>query len=454
MPWWGWLISALALVVVLGIVAARRAAHAERKRTISWWAGRNGFRYTKGSPELLGYLRGAPFDRGSSRDVQDLLSGQVAGRPALITQFSWYHLPSGEQSDATGTSGLRSGICSAALLELPAPVPELLVRKEITVDRALGRDLQLESEQFNAAFRINGTVDRFSYDVLHPRTMQWLLSDPRARRYSFRFDGPMLVVWQEEQVKGATELGELTDFLATLYGMVPQFVFGMGYQPQVGQTTVPISAIPPAAFGSTPVGALAFLQRLTHRGHTIERYEHVRELWGATSTAVSVKINVPTVWPVLMIAPKVLATSASPPRKPRFDDGVRSDDKAFDKVFACGTPRPDFALRVLRPELTGWLRSQPLEQLGATVVFQSEQLTPEHDGVPEPTRRGGVWVSAVGELANQPLADQLTELVCDIVERLPGEVLSYHLDAPRPPEPPGGYPNQLPGYFVLPSHRV
>jgi hypothetical protein len=447
-----WLYWTIGVVAVVGAVlwwAARAVAHDERKHSVSWWSARNGFRYTTGTPQLLGHLRGAPFDRGTSRDVQDLLTGQLAGRPAMLLQFSWYHLPSGSQSESTGTSGIRSGICAAAVIELPGPVPDLFVRRETTADRARGRDLQLESEQFNAAFRITGTVDKFSYDVLNPRVMQWLLTDPRARRFSFRLAGPMLVVWQEQQVDGALQLGELADFAATLFGMVPDFVYRDGYRPD-GPTSTPLSAIPPAAHGQTPTGSVAFLQRLAHRGHQVERYEIVRTLWATTANAVCVKINVPTVWPVLMIAAKQLVT---PPRIPRFDDGVLSGDAEFDEVFACGTPRPDFAMLVLRRELTQRLLRYPILR-SATVIFQSEGRTPKDHGVPEPTNVAGVWVNAVGTLADQALADQLTEICCDIVESLPADVRGYHLDAPRPPAPAGGYPNQLPTYYVRPQDRV
>jgi hypothetical protein len=80
-------------------------------------------------------------------------------------------------------------------------------------------------------------------------------------------------------------------------------------------------------------------------------------------------------------------------------------------------------------------------------------VTPEDDGVPERAARGGLWVSAAGELADQALADAVTELACDLMAALPPSVLEYHVGAPVP-APPGGWGNELPDYVVAPRHRV
>ena len=426
MIWW----IASGTVGLLLVVMLFRATSNEDRKTVSWWAARNGFRYTAGTPQLLKHLNGAPFDRGSSQDLHDVLSGPIAHRPALIVQFSWFRV-------GTGPDGLHSGICSAAVLELPAPVPELLVRE------GSGGDLRLESEEFNAAFRVDGAHDRFSYDVLNPRVMELLLAN---QGFSIRLGGNTLALWRDGPLDGATRLGELRDFAATLYGLIPAFVHTSGYpatpSPRISEIT---------DLGPTPVGTLHLMQHLTHRGHEVERYEHARKLWGVTETAISVKIAVPTVWPVLMIAAKRIASERG--RQPRFDDGVRSGDPRFDAVYACGTPRPDFALKVLTREFTDLLLDRPATRK-ACVIFQSEQLTPEDDGVPETVQRGGIWVSAVGELTDQALADRITELACDLVEALPEDVLTYHVDAPVD-EPPGGrWGNELPGYVVLSNHRV
>jgi hypothetical protein len=152
-----------------------------------------------------------------------------------------------------------------------------------------------------------------------------------------------------------------------------------------------------------------------------------------------------------MIAAKQIASERG--RDPRFDDGVVAGQPTFDRLYACGTPRPDFAKKVLTKEFTDLIVNSK-DNRRACVIFQSELLTPEDDGVPETTRRGGVWVSDVGELADQALADRLAELACDLIEALPAGVVGYHVDESTPEPPDGGWDNQLPNYYVRPQDRM
>lgn len=432
-----WLVGAGAVVLLVVIVV--RSVGGEERTTISWWAARNGFRYTAGTRRLLAHLPGAPFDRGTSQDVHDVLFGEIGGRPGLIMRFSWFRLPTGG-----GPDGLHSGICSVVVLELPAPVPELFVREEGTADRARGRDLQLESEQFNDTFRISGSHDRFTYDVLNPRVMEWLLAQPR---HQFRLGGRTLAVWRDGALPDMTALGELRDFATTLAGMIPDFVYTAGYpatdSPRLG-------AIPAEDLGRAPTGALHMMQHLTHRGHEVERYEHERVLWGVAETAISVKIAVPTVWPVLMIAAKKIVAGRG--RQPRFDDGVVSGQQDFDDLYACGTPRPGFALSVLHKEFTDLLVAR--HGTGSVcVILQSERLPVDDGDGQDWLMSGGLWVTAAGELADQALADQLTELACDLMAVLSPQALRYHVGAPVVAPPGGKWGNELPGYFVS-DHAV
>lgn len=66
------------------------------------------------------------------------------------------------------------------------------------------RDLQLESEDFNKKFHIRTENDRFAYDILHPRMMEWMLADQRALSSPFRFERGDLVTWTEGRFDPST----------------------------------------------------------------------------------------------------------------------------------------------------------------------------------------------------------------------------------------------------------
>ncbi|TCC35511.1 hypothetical protein [Kribbella speibonae] len=378
--------------------AGRAVDRNQGKASISWWGTRNGWRYTNGTDGLLDRFHGAPFDEGTSHDVQDLLSGStIAGRPALLMQFSWYHAPDLPQGKETGASGLRSGVCAAAVVELPTALPALSVRRS-----ALGGGIDFESGRFNEAFRVEGADLKFAHDVVNPRVMELLLDDPAAP--TFRIEGPMLVVWREGKVTDAKVLRELAEFTARLLELIPAFALEGG-SPGDG----PISTMPPELLGEPPSGAIAFLQKLEYRGHQIERYEHVSEMWQQKNWAIVVKIDVPWVWPVCVSASKALVPSGV---RPRFDDEYLTGDPAYDELFATGTPQPDFAKVLFTPQFTDFLANDP-RALRAMLVCKGENY------------RAQLCVMTHGRLADQELADTLTDLVCDVRERLPAETLAF-----------------------------
>ena len=392
----------VAVVVVLAALvwwwAGRAVDRDQGKSSISWWGTRNGWRYSSGTDGLLDRLHGAPFDQGTSHDVQDLLSGNtIAGRPALLMQFSWYHTPDLPQGKETGASGLRSGVCAAAVVELPTALPAVHVRRS-----ALGGGIDFESGQFNEAFRVEGADLKFAHDVVNPRVMELLLDD--AATPYVRIEGDLLVVWRDGKVTDAKVLRELADFAGELLELIPSFALESG-----SPGDRPISTMPPELLGEPPSGAIAFLQKLEYRGHQIERYEHVSELWQQKNWAIVVKIDVPWTWPVCVSASKALVP---PGVKPTFDDAYLTGDPAYDELFVTGTPQPGFAEVLLTPQLTGFLASDPRAKR-AMLVCKGEN------------HRAQLCVMTHGRLADQELADMLTDLVCDVRERLPAETLTF-----------------------------
>ncbi|WP_427885132.1 hypothetical protein ACQHIV_23400 [Kribbella sp. GL6] len=396
----------VAVVVVLGALLwwwGSRASERDRdKNLISWWGTRNGWRYTTGSDGLLDRFRGTPFDQGTSHDVQDLLSGNtIAGRPGLLMQFSWYYTPDLPQSSSTGSSGLRSGICAAAVVELPSALPALTVRRSAPEDVVRGHGIEFESGRFNERFRVQGEDRKFASDVVTPQVMELLLDDPEPPH--FRIDGATLVVWRDGKVSAPPELGALADFAGRLLELIPAFALEGG-----GPGDGPISTAPPALLGESPSGAIAFLQKLDHRGYHLERYEHVTTLWRQHRWAVCVKIDVPTTWPECMTVPKALAP---PGMIARFDDEYLTGDPAYDALFATGTPRPDFAKVVLTPPMTAFLTNDKRAQR-AHFIFQS-------------ARQAQLCVMTYGRLTDQSLADTLTDLACDVHEHLSPQALTF-----------------------------
>jgi hypothetical protein len=409
-------------VSLIALVAwAWREVRVDERKAVtgwsSWWAARHGWRYGGGTDELLGYFRGEPFERGTSRDVQHVLhGGRCADRPALIVQFSWYLTGDQEQDERLRTSGTRSGSCTALVLELPGAVPALTARRRTTLDAARPGELEFESGRFNQAFRVSSEQPKFAHAVVNPRMMALLLDDPRAGKYHFRLDGGTLAVWREDGIELETELGELIGFAAEIYRLIPPFVF----------TDAPpglrIGEIPAAAYGEVPIGSYGGVRQITHRGHRIEQFEYYLDRWGGTRWYVFARILIPTtVWPPLEVTPKQVFP---PGFNQYYLNAVESGDPRFDELFAAGGDDKAFAKALLHPDLTRWLAEDPRAQQ-VEFHFEADMMTPADDGVPEKIDCAEVSVSVPGRFTDTAQLELVTELVCDVYDRLPPAAVAY-----------------------------
>lgn len=78
-------------------------------------------------------------------------------------------------------------------LNLPVALPALTVTRDSKLRRVFGGpDVELESQAFNDAFRVNCPDARFASAVLHPRMMEWQFFNPGLQ---WLFAGNALVSW-------------------------------------------------------------------------------------------------------------------------------------------------------------------------------------------------------------------------------------------------------------------
>jgi hypothetical protein len=83
-----------------------------------------------------------------------------------------------------------------------------------------GERVRFESEDFNDQFKIRCADPRFAYDVIHPRTMEFLMA---VRPPGFRIEGPVmrfLVAEHDSEI-----LGFCADFAHDFFSRVPSFVW-------------------------------------------------------------------------------------------------------------------------------------------------------------------------------------------------------------------------------------
>lgn len=182
-------------------------------------AQRHGWAYWERADWLDDRFRflGTPFTGGHERAFRSVLAGGHRGRHVGVFEYS-------QRSDEE----LLPRHHTVAVVTLPAGVPTLDVRPEGTGSKLAGLvglgDLQLESDEFNQKFHIRCDIDRFAYDVLHPRMIEWLLAHARARTVPFRFVDGYLMAWDESTID-PWRVEWMVDYVCDIVERVPGFVW-------------------------------------------------------------------------------------------------------------------------------------------------------------------------------------------------------------------------------------
>ncbi|WP_051898537.1 hypothetical protein [Sciscionella sediminilitoris] len=219
-----WWIYVLIAIGGLGWAFIQYKLREKRVRAVSAYASRHGWNFVRVNRELGNRFRGEPFGKGHRRTGNLVVTG--AHRNRYFTAFEYtFKTTEGSGKDRREVTHYYMVVA----VTLPAPRPMLQVSTENFATRmfgniGIGRDLQLESEQFNERFRIKTDNDKFAYDVLHPRTMQWMLDDQRFSQQPFRFERSDLLTWRKGKIEPQHIDGYL-NYLCDIGDSVPQFVW-------------------------------------------------------------------------------------------------------------------------------------------------------------------------------------------------------------------------------------
>ena len=221
-------IASLGVIVVValfvrGAIAAAgelEAGYRQRVMSLCAWARNKGWTYVEDGRPFARRFGGAPF-RGVFKQARHVIHGTYRGRTFVAFEL--------EYSAVSGVGvGLQTCWSTVVAIRLPASRPSLEVNFEHSgreVVELVGlRDLQLESEEFNRVFRITASDERFAYDVLHPRMMQWLLADQRSRVVPFRFERADLLCWSGDDLD-PNHVIWMADYLVDIAERVPEFVW-------------------------------------------------------------------------------------------------------------------------------------------------------------------------------------------------------------------------------------
>jgi len=220
--------GAIVVLGAIGMVALMVAAWwfgRQREKRLREFAAQIGWTYVGTDPTLRDRWKGAPFGTGSSRRVSEVLVGAYTGRPAVSFRYQY----------TTGSGDDRqTHSFHVVALSLPVWLPGLQLTPQGLGARIAtafgGQDIELESADFNDAWRVEARDAKFASDVLHPRTMERLLRAD-ARGLSLRLEGGDVLCWEA----GSPDLDGLAARLGVMSALadgIPRFVWlDNGYDP-------------------------------------------------------------------------------------------------------------------------------------------------------------------------------------------------------------------------------
>jgi hypothetical protein len=218
-------VLALLGLVVVGTVAVVgwRTEQKRRDRVLAFALGR-AWLYEAEDPSLVDVFAGEPFGQGDGRRARTVLRGKESGRDFVAFDYSYETHTNTSKGRSTTTH--HFAVCVVAL---PVPLGVVEVRPEGLMSRAadamgVSSDLELESEDFNRRYRVRARNAKLASDVLPPRTMEYLVTQPRDVVPAFRLSGGPLVTWRSGRLEPAEVVTTCAVMDRVLDG-IPSFVW-------------------------------------------------------------------------------------------------------------------------------------------------------------------------------------------------------------------------------------
>lgn len=211
----GWLV--LFAVILALLLLYHFFQERERREEMRQWAERKGLvfspRRDKEIPERFSEF--SLFRQGYGRKAYHVASGTWNGRRVLAFDYEY----------TTGAGRSRqTHHRSAAIVDSEVSLQPLQIRPETFFDKIGAffgvEDINFESAQFSREFHVRSPDRRWAYDVLHPRTIEFLLIQPR---FWIEMQGHHLIAWQERRIEPLTFDAAL-EVLAGILDRLPKYV--------------------------------------------------------------------------------------------------------------------------------------------------------------------------------------------------------------------------------------
>ncbi len=171
-------IGVIALCAIVGFLFFMWYREKKRREAIQQMANDLGLNYNRKDPygisRKYNYLD--PLRKGDNRYAFNVVSGDYRENPVLIFD---YHYETYSR-DSKGNRRTHHHYFSAAILHLAKAFPELIMRPEGLLDKAIQgfgfEDIDFDNYEFSKKFVVKCKDKKFAFDIFHTRMMEMILT--------------------------------------------------------------------------------------------------------------------------------------------------------------------------------------------------------------------------------------------------------------------------------------
>ncbi len=206
----------IGVFVVAAIIYSFYAA-SKRRQALTAWARAHGMTFDPSKDRSMDDRFGE-FDclrRGHSRYSHNHITGQWNGREFL--GFDYHYETGSGKNHSTHRF-------SAVILASNIPLKPLFIRPEHFFDKVTEffgyDDIDFESAEFSRKFYVKSPDKKWAYDVIHQRTMDYLLSAPR---FTVKFDRRHVIVYRSSTYK-SEDFAAAAELVEGILERLPEYV--------------------------------------------------------------------------------------------------------------------------------------------------------------------------------------------------------------------------------------
>ncbi len=215
------IVGIVVLFIGLFVLSAMQARR--RRQELSAWAASRGLTF---NPERDGSLSGrfpafpCLHQGDGGRYAFNLMQGRWGPRDILA--FDYHYETHG--TDSKGHRTTHHHRFSAVVLASPVPLKPLFIRRESLFDKMaafLGyEDIDFESAEFSRRFCVKAPDRRWAFDVMHARTIEFMLSQPD---FNLQFDPACVMAWRSTTFRDL-EFSQAADLIAGILDRMPAYL--------------------------------------------------------------------------------------------------------------------------------------------------------------------------------------------------------------------------------------